>query len=334
MVDGFFTIRRLTAVLCVAPLMVLGACKAAPDASVSNALALAPVAEATTAKLASAVIATAPAKDEKATGPAAKMPPVIGDILETGTLIVISKGSQNMHVFRDGALWDSSPVSTGKRGKETPSGVFPILQKKVFHRSNLYSNAPMPHMQRLTWDGIAIHAGRLPGYAASHGCIRLPSSFAKALFQQTSHETTAVVVVDQAVHSQEHARQVALRMPLPIARTDGSGGLIQNPEPELAQFAEALPPVGEEKPTAQTLPTRLAQSGEIIQLAAATSAGAAEDHWSKMVAKHPDLRTMNKAVIAATVNGQKVYRLRVGGDQAHAACDAIKVGGGACFPVS
>lgn len=98
----------------------------------------------------------------------------VGEVLDSGVVITISIASQQMHVFRNGALWRSSPISTGKRGKETPSGVFAILQKKKFHRSNLYSNAPMPFMQRLTWDGIAIHAGHLPGYPASHGCIRLP----------------------------------------------------------------------------------------------------------------------------------------------------------------
>lgn len=87
----------------------------------------------------------------------------VREVLENGVLITISLASQQMHVFRNGVLWRSSPVSTGKRGKETPTGVFAILQKKKFHRSNLYSNAPMPFMQRLTWDGIAIHAGRLPG---------------------------------------------------------------------------------------------------------------------------------------------------------------------------
>jgi hypothetical protein len=73
----------------------------------------------------------------------------------------------------------ASTVSSGKQGKETPTGVFTILQKNAKHRkSNLYNNAPMPYMQRLTWDGIALHAGNLPGYPASHGCVRLPMAFA------------------------------------------------------------------------------------------------------------------------------------------------------------
>ena len=80
--------------------------------------------------------------------------------------IVVSIPDQRAYVYRGGRLVAASTVSTGSDGHETPVGAFTILQKKVFHRSNLYSNAPMPYMQRLTWDGIALHAGHLPGYPA------------------------------------------------------------------------------------------------------------------------------------------------------------------------
>lgn len=99
--------------------------------------------------------------------------------------ILISLPGQIAYVYRDGVLIAASTVSTGKRGKSTPAGEFTILQKRVFHRSNLYSNAPMPFMQRLTWTGIALHAGHLPGYPASHGCIRFPREFAQRLFEIT-----------------------------------------------------------------------------------------------------------------------------------------------------
>lgn len=99
--------------------------------------------------------------------------------------ILISLPGQIAYIYRDGVLIAASTVSTGKRGKSTPAGEFTILQKRVFHRSNLYSNAPMPFMQRLTWTGIALHAGHLPGYPASHGCIRFPREFAKRLFEIT-----------------------------------------------------------------------------------------------------------------------------------------------------
>ena len=84
-------------------------------------------------------------------------------------------------------------MSTGKDGKDTPVGVFTILQKKEMNRSNLYDGAPMPFMQRLTWDGIAIHAGRNPGFPASHGCIRVPADFAKKLYAATELGATVEV---------------------------------------------------------------------------------------------------------------------------------------------
>jgi len=76
-------------------------------------------------------------------------------------------------------------VSTGSPGHSTPGGVFTILEKSATHRSKTYSNAPMPNMQRLTWSGIAMHSGQLPGYPASHGCVRMPYDFSKLLFDLT-----------------------------------------------------------------------------------------------------------------------------------------------------
>ncbi len=108
--------------------------------------------------------------------------------------ILISIPGQIAYVYRDGVLIAASTVSTGKPGKATPTGEFPILQKRVHHRSNIYSNAPMPFMQRLTWTGIALHAGVLPGYPASHGCIRFPREFARRLFEITQLGTNVSVI--------------------------------------------------------------------------------------------------------------------------------------------
>jgi hypothetical protein len=108
-------------------------------------------------------------------------------------VMIVSLTAQRAFVYRNGLRIGASTVSTGKKGKETPTGVFTILQKNEKHRSNLYNNAPMPYMQRLTWDGIALHAGNLPGYPASHGCVRLPMAFASALFAETSMGMTVVV---------------------------------------------------------------------------------------------------------------------------------------------
>jgi lipoprotein-anchoring transpeptidase ErfK/SrfK len=130
------------------------------------------------------------------------------EALANGVLIVVSKASQQAFVFRRGQYWDRAEVSTGRSGHETPDGMFPILQKKVFHRSNLYSNAPMPYMQRLTWDGVALHAGHIPGYPASHGCIRLPADFAKDLYGITQFGSTIVIVTDDPVEDEASALEL------------------------------------------------------------------------------------------------------------------------------
>ena len=95
---------------------------------------------------------------------------------------VVNLHTQMAQVFRNGVVIGFSSVSSGKPGHSTPAGIYPVLEKKRFHRSNLYNDAPMPYMLRLTWDGVAMHVGHLPGYPASHGCIRLPAAFAPKLF--------------------------------------------------------------------------------------------------------------------------------------------------------
>ncbi|MCX8474556.1 MAG: L,D-transpeptidase family protein [Sphingomonas sp.] len=112
--------------------------------------------------------------------------------------VVVAIRQQQALVYQGNRLLGVTTVSTGAPGYETPLGEFTILEKKVFHRSNLYSNAPMPHMQRLTWGGVALHAGQLPGYPASHGCIRLPRDFARQLYDLTAMGGTVMVVDDVA----------------------------------------------------------------------------------------------------------------------------------------
>jgi hypothetical protein len=112
-------------------------------------------------------------------------------------LIVVDIPSQRAVVYRNGVPIGATTVSTGAPGHETPTGVFTILQKRQEHYSSIYNNAPMPYMQRLTWDGIALHAGKLPGYPASKGCIRLPLQFSKLVFGVTKTGMT-VVITDKA----------------------------------------------------------------------------------------------------------------------------------------
>jgi hypothetical protein len=108
-------------------------------------------------------------------------------------LLVVNLATQRAVLFRNGVPMAASTISSGKEGNETPTGVFSILEKRKEHYSSTYNNAPMPNMQRLTWKGIALHAGNLPGYPASHGCIRLPMRFSELLFGATEKGMTVVI---------------------------------------------------------------------------------------------------------------------------------------------
>jgi hypothetical protein len=108
-------------------------------------------------------------------------------------LLVVNLTTQRAVLFRNGVPIGATTVSTGKPGHGTPTGIFTVLQKQVEHYSSKYEGAPMPYMQRLTWYGVALHAGNLPGYPASHGCIRLPKGFAKLLYGATGVGMTVVI---------------------------------------------------------------------------------------------------------------------------------------------
>jgi len=124
----------------------------------------------------------------------------------TGPLfLVIDLTAQRVMVYRNGVPIAASTISTGGKGRETPTGVFTILQKETVHRSRTYDDAPMPYMQRLTWKGVAMHGGNLPGYAASHGCIRLPKAFAKLLYGATELGTP-VMITDEAEIAEQQRR--------------------------------------------------------------------------------------------------------------------------------
>lgn len=115
-------------------------------------------------------------------------------------LVYVDLSQQLATVYRNGVRIGVSSVSSGKPGHETPTGVFTILQKDAKHRSSTYNNAPMPYQQRLTWDGVALHAGGLPGYPESHGCVHLPYGFSRDLFGITSLGATVVIDGDAASH--------------------------------------------------------------------------------------------------------------------------------------
>jgi lipoprotein-anchoring transpeptidase ErfK/SrfK len=107
--------------------------------------------------------------------------------------VLVSLPQQTMYVYRNGILIGRSSISSGSKGNSTPPGGFNILEKKKTHYSKKYDNARMPNMQRLTWTGIAMHSGQLPGYPASHGCVRLPYDFSVLLFDATPNGGTVVI---------------------------------------------------------------------------------------------------------------------------------------------
>lgn len=118
----------------------------------------------------------------------------MGEAVTSGPVVmVVSLNEQRAYVYRNGVLIGATTVSTGRPGHLTPTGVFTVLQKQKEHRSTIYDGAPMPYMERLTWGGVALHAGGLPGYPESHGCVHLPSEFAKLLFEVSPMGMTVVI---------------------------------------------------------------------------------------------------------------------------------------------
>lgn len=170
-------LATLAAALAVAVASPCVAAELAPDES-SSALLAASVA------VAMARDEAAPVLGEKDLKPGAywwaKNAPTTGNVE-----VVVSLEDQRAYVYRANELIGVTTISSGKPGKDTPPGIFPILEKKTMHRSRKYDDAPMPYMQRLDQYGIALHAGHNPGKPASHGCIRLPAAFAAKLFSLT-----------------------------------------------------------------------------------------------------------------------------------------------------
>jgi hypothetical protein len=115
------------------------------------------------------------------------------DVASGAVVALVSIPEQRIYLYRNGVLIGISTVSTGKRGYGTPAGIFTVLEKDRHHRSRTYDNAPMPYANRLTWQGVALHAGHVLGRPASHGCIRLPSQFARLLFDVSTLGMTVVI---------------------------------------------------------------------------------------------------------------------------------------------
>ena len=147
-------------------------------------------------------------------------------------LLVVSLDDQMAYVYRNGVQIGRSTVSTGKPGNDTPTGVFTILQREVEHESSIFKGAQMPYMQRLTWSGVALHAGYLPGYPASHGCIRLPYQFSKKLYG-VMHRGATVVITKKNARPEYSSRPASILLSSKATSTANmatpTGKVIWNP---------------------------------------------------------------------------------------------------------
>jgi hypothetical protein len=158
--------------------------------------------------------------------PAVQVTPSTPDPL----IVVVSLRKQKLTVFNRNGSVTTSPVSSGTAEFPTPTGVFSVIGKAVEHESNIYEGASMPFMQRLTWTGTAMHAGHLPGYPASHGCIRLPYAFSEKLFEMTQINTRVIVTRDDVAPQPVYAIRAR------AGRRDANGQLGDQPCRQLVGY--------------------------------------------------------------------------------------------------
>jgi lipoprotein-anchoring transpeptidase ErfK/SrfK len=170
-------------------------------------------------------------------------------------IIAISIDKQRLRVYDANGFYAETPISTGMKGHSTPMGVFSVIQKQKLHHSNIYSNAPMPFMQRITWSGIAMHAGVLPGYPASHGCIRMPMAFAMKMWNWTKMGARVVVAPGEITPSNfSHPLLVAQKVvPQPAVSDQPQTDTPPAPKADKASSAE---PVAKPAITAANLELR------------------------------------------------------------------------------
>jgi hypothetical protein len=222
--------------------------------------------------------------------------------------VIVSIPDQLVHVYRNGTRIGLSTCSTGKQGHSTPTGIFTILQKDKHHHSSTYNNAPMPNMNRLTWSGIALHAGNLPGYPASHGCIRLPMKFSELLFGVT-HIGTAVIVAN------DHSQPAAVAHPGGVLSAIAEGEM----EQEVAKLAQKSLPPQDRHPEMQHAASVLVsgadremyiiKDGEIIAkgtVGIREPAAPLGSHVFVLVGPHDDRRSLRWQAVTYTASPSKL----------------------------
>ena len=173
-------------------------------------------------------------------------------------LAVVSLAKQRIWVYGGTGLIAQSPVSTGKPGYRTPAGVFSVVQKRKFHRSNIYWNAPMPYMQRITWSGVTLHAGPVPGYPDSHGCIRLPNQFAVKLWHMTKIGARIIVVPNDASVLPIERLELPVPKLLPVPEeADTAAGNARGAVISAGSLSAQAVKVAAASPNARSAPARL-----------------------------------------------------------------------------
>ncbi len=235
---------------------------------------------------------------------------------------VVSLNEQRITVYGTNGRLMQSPISSGATGYDTPSGIFSIVQKKPEHHSNLYDDASMPFMQRITWTGIALHAGVLPGYPASHGCVRLPLSFAQQLFDVTKMGMRVILTRDDIVPQDFEHPALFKPRPLqanvdpvlpPVIRASTRGELPISRLGNLA-FENVLTP----SPTAERY------LGQLSAIAKAKSADVEKFNRRAIEAKQNAQRKAGEAQMAIrSIKGAELNLARAE-DQAKAAAKALE----------
>jgi hypothetical protein len=189
--------------------------------------------------------------DEK---PAVALPKPSGPLV-----VVVSIGKQTVTVYDDGKVIAKSPISSGTSSNPTPTGIFSILEKNRYHYSNLYGGAPMPFMQRVTNSGVAMHAGDLPGYPASHGCIRLPYNFARSLFGITDVGARVIITDEDPTPAEFNSP----RLIAPLA-PDNTAASASSPLPNIVAASPAAAEGNAPRTRGAAAAARIAERGRLV----------------------------------------------------------------------
>ena len=282
---------------------------------------------------------TANAQQKKQRAPARPAPIVEATAQRTAgepLMAIVSIKTQHVTLYDSEGWVLRAPVSTGVKGRETPAGIFAVLERKEDHRSNLYDDAHMPHMQRITWNGVALHGGPLPGYAASHGCVRMPFSFAQRLFDKTRIGMRVIISPNDATPVEiSHAALLTSRAEA-IAAAPARAEALAREQVETAKAADAA------KKAAAVAPREAAAANAALrnatslksrteaELASAEKAldtikkDPAKDDATKARAEERKLKAASNATDAATRFDAATATAKAKSDAAATAKDTVK----------